>query len=224
VTGESVDRYATWDAAYLLDALEPAERAEFETHLETCPECRARLDEARATADLLAALGPRGAGLPPALDAGPEPDTLLPGLLRRAARERRRRRLTTASVAAVAAACLVALVVVLWPGDSGPARPEARAMHPVSANVPLSATARLESKPWGTQIDLKCRYEQIIEKATGYDLEVIDKDNHVHDGGAWTLAPDRTITWTGGTDVRRERIAKLQITLKDGTPVLELDE
>lgn len=39
---------------YALDALETAEHREFEAHLETCPECRASLDEYQAVATSLA--------------------------------------------------------------------------------------------------------------------------------------------------------------------------
>ena len=33
--------YADWDSAYVLGALEPAERREYEAHLERCERCRA---------------------------------------------------------------------------------------------------------------------------------------------------------------------------------------
>ena len=35
------DPYAEWDAAYVLGALSPAERLEFEGHLSGCGRCRA---------------------------------------------------------------------------------------------------------------------------------------------------------------------------------------
>jgi anti-sigma factor RsiW len=39
------DAYVEYDGAYVLGALSPSEREEFESHLQTCPECRARVAE-----------------------------------------------------------------------------------------------------------------------------------------------------------------------------------
>ena len=33
-------RFADWDSAYVIGALSPAERREYEEHLETCETCR----------------------------------------------------------------------------------------------------------------------------------------------------------------------------------------
>jgi hypothetical protein len=221
VSAPEIDVYAQWDGAYALGALDAGERAEFEAHLLTCPQCRARVAEAVSVGELLAALGPRGGGVVDLPAAGPVPETLLPGLLRRASSERRRRRVLTASVAGLAAACLITLVVVLWPGG-GPSRPPAEALHAVRA-TPVAATAQLEAKAWGTQIDVRCRYYEEIKQGISYDLRVVDTSGAHHSAGSWKLVPGRTIAYVGGTDVRRDRIAKVQITLADGTPILELD-
>src|SRR4051794_39128306 len=143
----AIDPFEYDDAAYVLGALTGDERRAFETHLHSCPACRARVDEVRSTADLLAVL-PRtladaDESLKEGAGPGPVPDTLLPSLLRQAGRERRRRRLFTGAVAAVAAACLVALAIVIWPDtSSSPARPPAQALSAVRPN-PLTVTARL---------------------------------------------------------------------------------
>ena len=39
------DKFAQWDAAYVLGALSPAERREFEEHLASCPHCQAAVSE-----------------------------------------------------------------------------------------------------------------------------------------------------------------------------------
>src|SRR4029450_13226426 len=36
-----LDKFAQWDAAYVLGALSPAERREFEEHLSSCKSCQA---------------------------------------------------------------------------------------------------------------------------------------------------------------------------------------
>ena len=45
--------------AFALDALDPTDRAAFVEHLADCPECRDETNGLRATAALLAEIGPR---------------------------------------------------------------------------------------------------------------------------------------------------------------------
>jgi hypothetical protein len=207
------------DAAYVLGSLSDAERTAFEEHLVTCADCRARVAELAPTAQLLASV-PRNLD-PPA----PMPETLLAGLLRRAARERRRRRTFVAAVAAVAAACAVALAVVAWPsGDSGsgPATAAVRTMQAVRPN-PLKVTAQLVAKQWGTQIRLRCSYPSYDHERFAYDLVVVDRGHRAHVAGDWTLVPGQdAIVFTTGTAVARSDIERLQIRTSTGTPLLEL--
>ena len=176
------------DAAYVLGALDAAERAAFEAHLPTCADCRARVDELRPTAGLLldgsgrrAITGPRRARCR---------TPLLPGLLRRAARERPAPpRLVGAPRPALAAACLVALVVVAVArlGALRPRRPAVTAVAP----SPVRATAVLVGRPWGTQIDLRCQLRQRRSRP-GRHLRAAwssTAPGAAHDAGHWTLAP-----------------------------------
>jgi hypothetical protein len=215
----SIDPFVHDDAAYVLGALDEDDRRAFEAHLPTCAECQARVAQLRPTADLLTGL-PLSA-LTNDEPVPPIPDTLLPGLLRRARRERRRRGVVIASLTAVAAACVAAVAIVMWPGGSAPARPAPQAFSAVRTS-PVTATAQLVPKAWGTEIDLRCHYPNVPSYAS-YNLVVIDKDQHRYSGGSWTLVPGRTITFTGGTSVRRADIDRVQITLPDGTPILQLD-
>lgn len=212
----TTDQFRHHDAAYVLGALDEADRRAFEAHLEICAECRANVAEARNTADLLSGLTAADVA-----DVGPMPDTMLPGLLRKASRERGRGRVIVGSLAAVAAAAVTVLVVALWPTGS-PAARQAQAFAAVRPN-PVTATAELVSRSWGTEINLRCRYEEDIEHYTPYALVVIDKDGRQHAAGSWKLIPGHTIEYTGGTSVPRGQIAELQITRSDGTPILELD-
>jgi hypothetical protein len=152
----------------------------------------------------------------------PIPETLLPGLLRRARHERRRRGVVIASVTAFAAACVAALAIVMWPGSSAPHEPAPQAFAAVRTS-PVTATAQLVAKAWGTEIDLRCHYPKGVAAYAPYGLVVIDKEQHRYSGGSWTLVPGKTIRFTGGTSVQREDIDRVQITLADGTPILQLD-
>jgi hypothetical protein len=213
------DQFVRYDGAYVLGALDPAERQAFEEHLQTCADCRARVDEVRPMAGLLA-----GVPLSALEDVGPVPDTLLPGLLRKAAQERRRRRLWSGSVGAVAAACITALVVLLWPsggstgtGSSAPAQAFA-AVRP----SPVSATAQLVSREWGTEIDLHCKYAMSVNAYVPYRLVVVGTDGRIYPAGSWTLAPGGSTDFTGGTALTRSEISRVQVTLDNGTPILQL--
>ncbi|RPF22617.1 anti-sigma factor family protein [Myceligenerans xiligouense] len=121
------DRYADWDAAYVLGALSPSDRHAYERHLAACHTCRAAVAELAGMPGLLSTVSPAQAesptqdapgatplpdGAPPAhtgagAGAGGAPDTsLAPAVplapLARAARRSRRRRRTLGAVAASA--------------------------------------------------------------------------------------------------------------------------
>jgi len=210
------------DAPYVLGILDPPERAAFEAHLATCAECRARVAELRGPVAALAMVREDVVlGAEPADE--PVPDTLLPGLLRRAARERRRRRTVTALIGSIAAACVLALAIVAWPVDSGaPARPPAQALTALKP-IPLKVTARLTAKAWGTAIELHCTYPAYEHDKFAYDLVVVDQANRSHGAGDWTLVPGKDgIVFTTGTSVPRGEIRRLLVRTPTGTPLLEL--
>jgi len=52
------DRWADSAGAYVLGAMTPAERAQFETHLATCPACREEVDDLRPAAEALPMASP----------------------------------------------------------------------------------------------------------------------------------------------------------------------
>jgi hypothetical protein len=211
----TTDPFRYDDGAYVLDALPPDERVAFEAHLATCPDCQARVAEARDAAGLLV-----GLTMADIADPGPMPDTLLPGLLRRAGRERTHRRLISGSIGAIAAAAIAALVVVLWPGSSTTSAP-AQALVPVRPS-PVTATATLVSKAWGTEIELHCHYSDDIDRYEPYKLNVIDTLGGSHPVGSWTLTPGHEVDFTAGTAVQESDIARIEITRENGSPILQL--
>jgi hypothetical protein len=102
------DRYADWDAAYVLGALTTPERAEFEEHLAGCGRCQAAVAELAGMPGLLAQVPPGEALAMEASDDGeapPEPPrSLMPVLPRELPR---RGGTWLAPVAAAAAALLI---------------------------------------------------------------------------------------------------------------------
>jgi hypothetical protein len=207
------------DAAYVLGALSEPERAAFETHLVTCVACAARVHSLAGTPTLLA-------GITAADLAEPEaaPDTLLPGLLRRAAHVRRRHRWLVSGLSGLAAACLIALAVAVWPSAPAANRPRPQAMSAFAAS-PVRATAALADRKWGTEIHLDCYYTDPANGSAArhtYGLRVIDRTGATHDLGTWTLAPGSETTFTSGTALARDQISSVDITLPNGTPILHL--
>jgi hypothetical protein len=213
------DPFVYDDAAYVLGALSEDEQQAFEAHLATCAECQARVAEIRDLPALLA--GVSGADL--AEEAPPE--TLFPGLLRRAGQRRHRQRWLVAGLGAVAAACIVALAVVLLPFGSsggGSGSPQARSFHPITQSF-VRADAVLVSKPWGTQIDVHCSYVEGVNQAFPYSLRVYDDAGHADNLGSWLVPVGQDMRYQTGTRYPVDDIAKVQIVKADGTPVLELD-
>ncbi|HEY3738012.1 MAG TPA: zf-HC2 domain-containing protein [Jatrophihabitans sp.] len=204
------------DAAYVLGALDEDARLAFEQHLTECDACLAGVAELRGVPAALGTVSTEEIGPEVVEDAVPE--TLLPGLVRHAAAERRRRHFGVAALGTLAAACLVVLAVVLWPSSSTHARQQTMT---ALATAPVAATVELESTSWGTQIRLDCRYTATVSTSYAYGLTVIDTAGNAHDLGAWSLAPEKSIEFTSGTEVPLHDIAKVQITA-GGAAVLQL--
>ncbi|WP_448810593.1 anti-sigma factor family protein [Agromyces bauzanensis] len=213
-------RYAEWDASYVLGALSPAERREYEEHLESCETCRRAVAELTPMPGLLARLeSERATAL---LDDEPGPVVALrPELLAAVRHEARRRRMrrTRVRAAVAAAAGAVALTTVAVPMQlaQAPTGVEVVAFETV-AEVPVTATAELTPVAWGTRIDLDCTYETEDTDAAkapaegwSYALVVVDRDGKRSDLSTWRASPGATARLEAGTAVDVDDIAALEI-------------
>lgn len=223
------DPFAHFDGAYVLGALEPADRVAFEAHLASCPDCARRVDE---LAGLPAAL----AGVSPAdlVDDGADgaddshgsvetvPDTLLPGLLRRVRHTRRRRTIVTGAVAGLAA-CIAALITALAVSSPGTHPPAGRAMHAVIA-TPVHATVALAGRSWGTEITLRCSYDAVAGGSgpLAYAMTAVGRDGRHYSLGTWNIGPGQDLTFVGGTALQPSQIARVEVTVPGGPPILRL--
>ena len=200
------DPFEHLDVAYVFGALEPAETARFEAHLVGCDACAERVALARGTSGLLA-------GITVDEVVAEVPQTLLPGLLRRAAVARRRQRWLVGGLSSVAAACLVVLAVLTWPTASSHGttyRLAAVQASPVSATVELSQTSS------GTSITLHCVYRG----ATGagpvqYALVVYDRAGRGYPLSTWTLSPGEDQVFPATTALAENQISHLDVTYQD---------
>lgn len=230
--------HAEQDGAYVLGALSPAERLEFERHLATCEECSRSVRELAGLPGLLARVD--GALLEEPSDAAsaPEvhlPEALLTNLVREVRHERRRRRLLTGGLAAAAVVAIAALGAGAATGAFGhdtPTPPAASSaglrMTPVGG-APVHATLALTSVTWGTKLDLACTYDPGSSSWKGssaptYSLFVHTRDGRTEEVGTWRSVEGKTMRLAAATAERRSDIASVEVRTASGTPVLRLGD
>jgi hypothetical protein len=226
-------RYADWDSAYVLGALSPADRREYEDHLESCEACRRSVAELASVPGLLSRLAPeRGMAL---LDeeASPAPRPELLDAVRQEARRRGIRRTRGRwAVAATAAAAVVVLAALFAPLAFSPPEPGGqRVAFDTVADVPVTATAVLTSVDWGTRISLDCAYAPEGADAAGvpddgwpYALVVVDRDGNRTQVSSWRAWPGATARLEAATAVDVEDISSLEIRGVESARVLLVAE
>ena len=169
---------------YVLGAIDPAERAQVDSHLAGCRDCRDELAGLAGIPALLSRVGAEEAFAlaendgPPASHGGPAslaavglgaaepPRELLATVIDLTSARRRRRRWRDASLG-VAAALIIAAGVFggLRLGSSPPQAPQASAQFPGPASGPwqtatgqsqgMTATVMYRAMGWGTQLEAK---------------------------------------------------------------------
>lgn len=219
----SPDPYEMYDAAYVMGALDEADRSAYEQHLQACDACTAAVAELRGLPPLLARVQ-RTAADRRAASVPPMPDTLLPGMLREARRSRVRRRTLLGAAAAAVAVGLVGTTLAISGNDSSPdPGGQPLAMSTASA-VPLQASLRLEPKAWGTQIVMSCRYDGGDSpewKRPTYELVVLPRG-----GGSaqtiarWSVLPHKDATIVGSTELPTSQIDQVQVRTTAGAVIL----
>ena len=214
------DRFATWDAAYVLGALSPAERREYEEHLAGCSACQAAVSELAGMPGLLAQVPPEDAALLAAapaevLDDGPPPDLLA---RIRGRSERRWRRISTLVGAAAALVLVLAgiayAVGVLPFGSSDPRRVAFESVRPTA----LTAVADVVPVADGTNIEVQCAYGETNEPSPGggygyaeYTIYVVDREGNATEIKRWPVKPNRTMTPKGHTPLKVGQIQAVEI-------------
>lgn len=215
--------YAHHDGAYVLGALAPGERRDYEAHLAECPSCAAAVRELAGLPGLLDRVDPQ------VLEAPPDdpPDTLLPALVAEVRRTRRRRtgrRLALAAAAALLVGGAAGGVEVALHDTPASAPAAARPMTPL-VQSPVHATLAFEAVPWGTRLSLSCTYDAPAGYATGpasYALVVHTRDGHTEQVATWHAVPGRTMQLAAATAANRADIASVELRTADGHPVLRL--
>lgn len=229
-----LDPYREWDAAYLLGALSPDERREYEAHLAGCKRCSAEIASLAGLSGILAAVPPEKATqlAAPERSLEPGPPDLLPRLAAGAERIRRRARLR--AVALIAAAAAVAAAVV-WAiptrshDGGGVVAGRDVTMVRVGQPRPLQASAHLVTDPWGTTIEASCSYDlttrtpgQAPERSFEYAMFVTDRSGAATKVATWLAIPGTTAKPYATVTMPMDQIAKIDIrSVRSGTVLLQ---
>ena len=90
--------------------------------------------------------------------------------------------------------------------------------------TPVHATIALQPRPWGTEIDLTCRYQRGAAEPPSdrYELVAHGADGATYDLGSWQLTPGRKVIFTSGTALTETKVKNLQITQPNGPAILAL--
>jgi anti-sigma factor RsiW len=246
----SSDPFEMDDAAYLLGALSPLERSQYEQHLQGCPACARSVAELAGLPGMLRRLpldvvqSIETAPDATAVRDDPVPPSVLARALHRAVlEERRERRLRTArwftATALGAAAVTVGFITVLdqGAGDPPPAAqtpvptatqppaPTAQLAFEPTVDTSLSANASLREVAWGTKIQLECAYPaedgaDQFADQGGYSLVVHDTAGQSQQVATWNAVAGRELTIDAATAVRGDDIQSLEVRSHDGTTIL----
>ena len=236
-------RFAQWDAAYVVGALAPADRREFEEHLADCAECRRAVAELMPAVGLLSRLTAEEAERIDSIDsidsgsevhapddapADARDDEGRPAEILSLARERSRRRRRTRFIVLIAAAVLVIAAVAVPFTVSTFLRPavESFALQSV-VEIPLEASVRLTSVDWGTRIELDCRYPDAPgsdpDDSWTYALAVVDAAGEASTVSTWRAGPGSTARLSAGTALDVDDIRGVEIRSMSGTVLMSYD-
>lgn len=227
--------FAHHDGSYVLGALAPSERLEFERHMTQCDDCSRSVRELAGLPGLLSQVDPADLD---ATAAPPLPSTILPALVRDVRTSQRRRTTIVAGVAAavaavaVGSAALTADVLRRPEVTAGPTPTSvtstvpARAMDAVGA-TPVRADVRVAGVSWGTKLDMTCTYEQVEEGYEAspdavYALVVRTTDGRTEQVATWKGLPGRTMRVSGATATNRQDIDTVELRTAGGILVLQL--
>jgi anti-sigma-K factor RskA len=182
---------------YVVGAIDPAERAVVEDHLEHCRDCREELSGLAGLPALLRRVPVADAERLSATELGlndldEPPAELLDGLLRRVTARRRSRRwrsvLALAAAVAVAAGGTAAVIEA-----SQPATPAASSAMAQASNATVTAQIRYVGTPWGGST---MRVGVMgIRTGTTCRFWVVNAAGQRSAAGSWTIGPGYGEQW-----------------------------
>jgi Putative zinc-finger len=212
--------YELDDGAYILGALAPANRAEFERHLPGCAPCRDSMAQLAVLPGLLGRLNPDTAA--PAISA---PPSLLPRVLAavRAQRAAQRRRRVFATLAGTLAAVAVAAVVGIGVQLAGRSpEPDVIVFSPMNVDAAggrVEAEIGIDEQETGTEVTVRCLYHGSTERSWEIWLVVYTRDEEAEPVGSWVAVGETPVEVTAITHYPADQIARIELQTTGRTTV-----
>lgn len=196
-------------AAYVLGALDGAERTEFEAHLDGCDRCRADVVSFAPLPGLLARVDPVEVDE----STGPPVDTVVAAVrdeVAAVARSRRRWRWA----AGAAAACVVVLggVALALADDDGASTRDRGAVLAFADGAAAAGEIVVDERPWGTYVHVSL---EGLPPADGYELWVVDREGGWHAAGSWGPTADGSARLGGSSELALADIDRVVVTTTD---------
>lgn len=203
--------------AYVLGALDPAERSAVEEHLRACAGCTAEVARLGALPALLGRLSEEEAASGRLVPSG----ELLAGVVTRLADHervlRRRLRRWRAAAAAALVAALGAVLLLVAPWDAPPDRFLAAA-DPVAADAAaVSGEAAAVAWEWGTTVELRL---DGLPARDRYLIWAVADDGRREPVGSWGPTASRSARVRGASSIQRDHLRRVEVTGPDGTALL----
>jgi len=199
------EQYRQWSAAYVLGALDPAERHDFEEHLRRCRDCQ---EEVRSFAPIPGLLSKVEEPGPVAVPGGFEERIVSRVRSEWASLARSRRRWQALAVAAALAAVFAVAALLSAPAPGG--------------GTPLvfadGARARgeilVDERPWGTEVVLEL---DGLPPAGSYTAWAIDESGNWYQVATWGPTPNSAVVVTGASSVSFADLERIVVTGGDRT-------
>ena len=206
---DSLDRLAL--GAYVLGALDPAERAAVEAHLSEGAACRDELAGLAAMPGLLSRVSVEDV-LEPERSLSPGASDRLIARLR-AARRTRRRRLGAAGGAVALAAVAAGAIVLGTQGSTVPGPGESAPISATSARTGVTASFGLRPAAWGTAVRVRLRG---VRPHTRCRLIVLSRDGRREVAGTWRANYEGIADVQTATAIPRSRLAAFEVATAGG--------
>lgn len=211
------DRYREWSAAYVLGALEPADRAEFERHLDGCARCQADVRAFAPLPGLLSTVDPGAlaSAAAPGDDDATARVTRVASERARAERDTLRRSLRRWRVAAVgiAAAAVLGLGALSLPSAEDPGR----VLEVTAAADATAGSLSVHERGWGTHVEVDLTG---LPARGRYQLMAVAADGSVQTAATWGPTPTGRARVTGATAIPVAELDRLEVISDDPADVL----
>ena len=203
--------FREWSAAYVLGALEPHERVEFERHLHECDLCRDEVQLVAAIPGLLAQIDPTLSGDP---EAQPR---ITAAAVNRAATdlaklERTGRRWRAAALALTAGAAGLVLTVVVDGGSESRHTPTRLA---IEGGGP--GEVEVEERGWGTEISVELTG---LPTSDVLELWAVDSAGEWTIAATWNALDHGRVAVSGAAAVATPDLAEVVVTSRDRATIV----